>query len=77
MGTRGKLAPRARVAPLPVWSLLEQFPVSDTEHGHILWVLPITSAELEFKKKHGLEALERRFEESDLRYWDTARASVV
>jgi hypothetical protein len=39
--------------------------------------LPITTDERDFKVTNGLEALERRFEEAALEYWDTQRASVV
>lgn len=55
----------------------EQFSLDGAEHGHILWVLPITQAEREFKKKYGLEALEQRFEESAFVYSDFSRKSVV
>lgn len=42
-----------------------------------LWLLPITEDELAFKKQHGLEALERRFEASQFNYLDPLRESVV
>ncbi|MCE9578151.1 MAG: suppressor of fused domain protein [Deltaproteobacteria bacterium] len=42
-----------------------------------LWLIPITRAELEYKKEHGLEALEQRFEEVQFNYLDVQRASVV
>jgi hypothetical protein len=43
----------------------------------ILWLLPITKAELEYKKQHGLGALEEAFEKADFNYMDAARPSVV
>lgn len=42
-----------------------------------LWLIPITHVEREFKKAHGLEALERKFEESNFNYLDPRRGSVV
>jgi hypothetical protein len=42
-----------------------------------LWLLPVTSREVEFAKKHGLDALERRFESAPLDYLDAKRESVV
>ena len=46
-------------------------------HLHVLWLLPITKAEREFKVKEGLEALEKRFDACALEYWIPDRASVV
>lgn len=43
----------------------------------ILWLLPITERERAFKIKHGLEALEQRFENAGLEYWRPDRASVA
>jgi hypothetical protein len=42
-----------------------------------LWLLPITEAEVRFKKQRGLEALEEIFEQHQLSYLDPARMSVV
>ena len=42
-----------------------------------LWLLPITTTELDFKKRHGLDALEQRFEAAGLDALDPTRASVV
>jgi len=42
-----------------------------------LWLIPITAAELLFKKQHGLEALEERFEAAQFDYLDPLRPSVV
>jgi hypothetical protein len=46
-------------------------------HVHILWLLPITTAEREFKVREGLEALEQRFETGALKFWLPGRGSVV
>jgi hypothetical protein len=46
-------------------------------HLHILWLLPITAAEREFKGREGLEALEQRFDACALEYWVPGRASAV
>jgi hypothetical protein len=40
-------------------------------------LLPITQPERDFKPANGLEALEARFDDAALEYWDTRRASVV
>jgi Suppressor of fused protein (SUFU) len=49
----------------------------DREHIHFFWLLPITSAERNFKARYGLEALEELFEKGELEYWSVRRASVV
>ena len=41
------------------------------------WVIPITADERAYAAERGLEALEQRFEEAGLEYWDPHRASVV
>ena len=41
------------------------------------WVIPITAKERAYASGRGLEALEQRFEEAGLEYWDPHRASVV
>ncbi len=42
-----------------------------------LWRLPITDAERALKVSDGLEALESRFGQVGLRYWQVDRPSVV
>lgn len=42
-----------------------------------LWLIPISHAEVEFKRSHGMEALEERFEAARFNYLDPLRASVV
>jgi Suppressor of fused protein (SUFU) len=44
---------------------------------HFRWVIPITAKERAYAAERGLEALEQRFEEAGLEYWDPHRASVV
>jgi hypothetical protein len=62
--------------PYPFGNELEQ--CSDTRgHIQILWLLPITRAERDFKAAHGLEALEQRFEAVGLRYWEPQRDSII
>jgi hypothetical protein len=62
--------------PYPFGPLLETM---DTEGmaARFLWLLPITSAERQFARQHGPEALEERFDETGLQYWDLTRKSVV
>jgi hypothetical protein len=43
----------------------------------ILWLLPITTAECEFKKLHGVEAIEALFDKAAISYWRIDRESVV
>jgi hypothetical protein len=44
---------------------------------HFRWVIPITARERAYADECGLDALEQRFEEAGLEYWDPHRASVV
>lgn len=62
--------------PYPFGPRLE---VCDFEGGElrVLWLLPITAAERDYKKREGLEALEQRFDDCGLEYWAHDRASVV
>ncbi|WP_254507213.1 suppressor of fused domain protein [Anatilimnocola floriformis] len=57
--------PQLEICNLPDW------------HLHVLWLLPITSAEREFKVREGLEALEQRFDAAAIEYWSPNRPSVV
>jgi hypothetical protein len=41
------------------------------------WVIPITATERAYATERGLDALEERFEQAGLEYWDPHRASVV
>ncbi|MFG2044853.1 suppressor of fused domain protein [Dactylosporangium sp. NPDC048998] len=51
----------------------------DCENGrtNVAWLIPITSAERDYKKEHGVEALEALFEEYSLNYLNPSRASLV
>jgi hypothetical protein len=44
---------------------------------HFRWVIPITAAERALAADRGLDALEERFEDAGLEYWDPHRQSVV
>ncbi|MEU3611555.1 suppressor of fused domain protein [Streptomyces sp. NPDC006872] len=46
-------------------------------HARILWTLPVTTAEIEFRQRHGHEALERLFDEAEIIPTDPFRASVA
>lgn len=41
------------------------------------WLIPVTKAEVEYKKLRGLEKLEERFEHAKVNYLDPIRESVV
>jgi len=44
---------------------------------HFLWLIPVSASEVEYKKKHGLEALEYQFEKNKIDYLSSKRASVA
>jgi hypothetical protein len=46
-------------------------------HAQLLWLLPITEAERDFKVEHGQEALEDRFHAARLDFTNPHRASLV
>ncbi|MCC9602248.1 suppressor of fused domain protein [Stieleria sp. JC731] len=46
-------------------------------HIHLLWLLPITEAERDYKLANDLESLEQSFEDAGLEYWNVSRSSVV
>jgi hypothetical protein len=43
----------------------------------VLWLLPITEAERQYKVTAGLLALEQRFDAAALEYWRSDRTSVI
>ncbi len=43
----------------------------------VLWLLPITSAERAFLTSDGVNALEQKFDDAAIEYWDIDRPSVV
>jgi hypothetical protein len=45
--------------------------------AQMLWLLPITAREHEFKRARGLEALEQRFDEVGIEYWSPSRSSSI
>lgn len=47
------------------------------EKTRLLWLIPITRSERDFKKENGLEALELLFETNNFHYLDPLRASIV
>jgi hypothetical protein len=49
----------------------------DAGHARILWLLPITVGERDFRAEHGLEALEQHFDAAGLHYWDPHRPPLV
>jgi len=62
--------------PYPFGPALEECTVRGG-HVQVLWLLPITESERDFKAEHGLEALEERFEEAELEYWNPTRKPTV
>lgn len=46
-------------------------------HARILWTLPVTAAEIEFRRRHGHEALEQLFDAAQIVPTDPYRASVA
>lgn len=63
--------------PYPFGPELEICPLPDGRTVQILWLLPITEAEKDLRHREGLEALESRFEETEMAFADPARASVA
>jgi len=62
--------------PYPLGPELEICDVADG-HFHVVWLLPITESEKNYKIENGLEELEQRFEEKRVEYWRGHRNSVV
>lgn len=46
-------------------------------HIQVLWLMPITESERDFKRTVGLDALEQRFEEAGIDHLDLYRTSVA
>ncbi|MFB6897348.1 MULTISPECIES: suppressor of fused domain protein [Streptomyces] len=55
---------------------LEHCPVPGG-HARVLWALPVTAAEMDYRREHGNEALERLFDEHAILPNDPKRPSVV
>jgi hypothetical protein len=49
----------------------------DGGHARLLWLLPITEAERDYKALNGLEALESRFDDQAIKFWEPSRPSVA
>lgn len=62
--------------PYPHGPDLEKCPLADG-HARILRVLPVTAAEMEYRRTQGHEALERLFDENAIVPTDPRRPSVV
>lgn len=62
--------------PYPFGPKLESL-IADDHEVRILWLLPISNSEREYKKREGLEALETLFESAALEYWNPNRRPVV
>lgn len=62
--------------PYPFGPELELVRVG-TQHRHLLWLVPITAGERAFKIANGLDALEQRFEDGGLEYWNPFRACLA
>jgi len=62
--------------PYPFGEALEILPLNNI-HAHVAWLLPITNAERDFKVQYDLEALEQKFDDAELEYWEIQRDSVV
>ena len=46
-------------------------------HIHLLWLLPITQSERDYKVANGLEALEQKFDDAQLDYSNITRQPVI
>jgi hypothetical protein len=62
--------------PYPYGPTFECCDLGD-RHIRFLWLVPVTAAEAQLSKEHGLEALERRFEADGLDMIDPRRRSVA
>jgi hypothetical protein len=49
----------------------------DSKPVQFLWIIPITAGEVEYRRTHGTDALEERFEQSNFDFSDPHRPSVV
>ena len=56
---------------------LELLKLSKSLTAHFYWLIPITKEEVDYKKEHGIEALERLFDNPSFNYLDPYRKSVA
>lgn len=64
------------VLPYPFGPGLEHCDAAGT-HVQVLWLVPITAAEADYRREHGLEALERLLEGDDVDVLRPERRSLV
>ena len=62
--------------PYPFGPTLEHCKLADGE-VRVLWLLPITEAERQYKKRMGVEALEQQYDAIALEYWRPDRPSAI
>jgi hypothetical protein len=62
--------------PYPFGPDLERCKLPDGD-VRVLWLVPITEAEKQYKNRLGVEALEQQFDAAPLEYWRPDRVSVV
>lgn len=56
---------------------IENLKSNGTNIVNFYWLIPVTKSEVEFKKKHGIEELEKQFEKEGLDYINPERMSIV
>lgn len=56
---------------------LEWLPLGASHKARLLWLVPVTAAEVAFKKAEGLGTLEERLEAASFNYLDPRRRSVA
>lgn len=56
---------------------IETLEVSKDKLLKFYWLIPITKLEVEFKKRMGIEALEKAFERNGINYLDPGRKSAI
>ncbi|MFJ8035988.1 suppressor of fused domain protein [Streptomyces sp. NPDC096032] len=78
---RGWMTPRCDhyliSLPYPYGPDFEVCAWDETAHARILWLLPITKAEKDYRREQGLEELESLFDERAINPVDPQRPSVV
>lgn len=74
----GSICDHALVSlPYTVGPKLEMFVPAEGKDWRCLWLIPITTSEVDYKKQHGVEALEEVFEKLQIDYVDPRRRSCV
>ncbi|MNK15616.1 Suppressor of fused protein (SUFU) [compost metagenome] len=56
---------------------LEIFDIGKGEEVHFYWLIPVTKAEVDYKKQMGIDRLEEMFEAKEFNYVDPLRKSIV